>query len=92
MDELARKINMWRIALEERNANMGVMQVFDSMLVFMGEQQRENKKYEKALKEIANPNVSEYLSWQDDMTERGNDLNEWDWFSSIAKIALKIKE
>jgi carbamoylphosphate synthase large subunit len=44
VDELTRKINMWRIALEERNANMGIMQVFDSMLAFMGEQQRENER------------------------------------------------
>ena len=41
MSEFTRKISMWRLALEERNANLGIMQVFDSMLVFMGEQQRE---------------------------------------------------
>ncbi|MEH7521735.1 hypothetical protein V7149_00410 [Bacillus sp. JJ1503] len=39
--EFKDKVQMWRLALEERNANLGVMQVFDSMLVFMGEQQRE---------------------------------------------------
>lgn len=41
MDELVSKIVMWRNALEERNANMGIMQVFDSICVFLGEQQRE---------------------------------------------------
>lgn len=50
------------------------------------------ERYEKALKKIANPDATEYLSWQDDMTEQGNDLNEWDWFSSIAKVALETKK
>lgn len=44
MNELVNKISMWRKALEERNANMGVMQVFDSMCVYLGEQQRENER------------------------------------------------
>lgn len=48
MDELQKKINMWRIALEERNANMSIMQVFDNMMIFMGEQQRENEKLTRA--------------------------------------------
>lgn len=39
--ELARKISIWRKALEDRNANMGIMQVFDSICVFLGEQQKE---------------------------------------------------
>jgi uncharacterized coiled-coil protein SlyX len=41
VEELIKNIVMWRTALEKRNANLGVMQVFDSICVFLGEQQRE---------------------------------------------------
>lgn len=52
-------------------------------------QQERIVKYESALKRIASPEVGIFLTWQDEQERKGNDLNEWDWFSSIAKDALK---
>lgn len=42
--EFIKKVKMWREELERQNASMGVKSVFDSMLVYMGEQQREIKR------------------------------------------------
>lgn len=39
--ELVSKIRMWRLELERQDATMGQKTVFDSMLVFIGEQHRE---------------------------------------------------
>lgn len=40
MDELKRKIIMWRTELERQEASQGVMMVFDSICVYLGEQHR----------------------------------------------------
>jgi hypothetical protein len=46
-NELVSKIVMWRKELENQGANMGIMAVFDSMCVYIGEQQRktDNSKW-----------------------------------------------
>jgi hypothetical protein len=50
MDDLVRKIIMWRTELERQKAGLGIMNVFNSICVFLGEQQRE---LSKSLREFA---------------------------------------
>lgn len=40
--ELVNKITMWKSELERQNASQGIMAVFDSMCVYLGEQQRKS--------------------------------------------------
>jgi len=40
--ELISKIAMWRSELERQNASQGIMSVFDSICVYLGEQQRKS--------------------------------------------------
>lgn len=47
MADLSKKYQMWKKALEERQADASQMQVFESMMVFIGEQQREINKRTK---------------------------------------------
>ncbi len=42
--EFTEKVKMWREELERQNASMVVKSVFDSMLVYIGEQQREIRR------------------------------------------------
>ncbi|MGZ9868165.1 hypothetical protein ACU3L3_07060 [Priestia endophytica] len=41
INPMINKINTWRKELEKQGANMGIRSVFDSMCVYIGEQQRE---------------------------------------------------
>jgi len=50
VNDLAKKYQMWKKALEERQVDMSQMQVFESMMVFIGEQQREIEKLKSIIK------------------------------------------
>lgn len=38
--------------------------------------------------QVREANAGAFLKWQEEQEEKGNDLNEWDWFSHLAKTSL----
>ncbi|MDY0394773.1 hypothetical protein ACFSMW_06685 [Virgibacillus halophilus] len=44
MDDLQRKIIMWKKELERQEASMGVKMIFDSICVYLGEQERKKQE------------------------------------------------